>query len=138
MPHHHSVLQSSKGMSLIEVMIAILLLLVVSLALLQTSLLGYQHNMRNSLREEAVRTADQIVGDLRARPYTLALTDPLLNSGTTTSTYTRNLRSFQAKFVTATTITDISAEIKEVAVQVQWNFKGSTYSHTTNVILGRK
>ncbi len=135
---HHSVLQDSKGMSLVEVMIAILLLFIVSVALMQTSLLGFQQNTRNSMREEAVRIADQIVGDLRARTYTLATTDPLLTAGTTSATVTRNLRSFQANFATTTNITDISPENKQVTVRVDWAFRGSNYSHITNAILGRK
>ncbi len=135
---HHSVLQNSKGMSLIEVMIAILLLFVVSVALMQTSLLGFQQNMRNSMREEAVRIADQMVGDLRARAFTQEATDPVLNVPVSHATVTRNLRSFQAGFVTRTTITDISTQVKQVAVEVKWDFKGSTFSHTTNAILGKK
>ncbi len=133
-----SVMRNNKGMTLIEVMISITLLLIVSVALMQASLLGYQQNMTNSLREEAVRIGDDTMDVLRARPYTLATTDPLLSAGTTSATVTRNLRSFQAQFVTKTTITDISPENKQVAVEVDWNFKGLSYSHTTNAILGRK
>ena len=90
-----SVKLNNKGMSLLEVMIAMAILMVVSLALMQTSLLGFQENLRNSLREEAVRIADQKIGDLRALAYMQTFTDPLLNAGATTATVTRNLRSFQ-------------------------------------------
>jgi type IV pilus assembly protein PilV len=125
-------------MSLLEVMIAAVFLMVVSLALVQTSLLGFQENLRNSLREEAVRIADQKISDLRARAYTKTFTDPLLNSGVTTTTMTRNLRSFQKDFSITTTITDLSTDNKQITVDVGWTYKGPTFSHSTTVILGKK
>jgi type IV pilus assembly protein PilV len=137
----HSVKLNNRGMSLLEVMIATVFLMVVSLALVQTSLLGFQENLRNSLREEAIRIADQRIGDLRARAYTQTFTDPLLNSGATTTTMTRNLRSFQKNFVVTTTITDYISSIasnKQIVVKVEWPYKGSLFSHSTTIIMGRK
>ncbi len=128
----------SKGMSLVEVMIALVILLIVSLALTQSALLGFRENTRNALREEAVRIADQIVGDLRARAFTQAVTDPLLSAGTTTATVTRNFRRSSANFSTTTSIVDISPNNKQLSVEVDWTFKGSNYKHVTNAILGKK
>lgn len=131
----HSVKLNNKGMSLLEVLIATLFLMVVSLALVQTSLLGFQENLRNSLREEAVRIADQRIGELRAR----AFTDALLNAGPpTTATVTRNIRSFQKNYSVTTTITDLTSDNKQITAQVDWTYKGSPFSHSTTVILGKK
>jgi type IV pilus assembly protein PilV len=134
----HSVKLNNKGMSLLEVMIAIVFLMVVSLALVQTSLLGFQENLRNSLREEAVRIADQRIGELRSRTYTQTFIDPLLNAGATTVTVARNLRSFQKDYSVTTTITDLSTDNKQITAKVDWTYKGSTFSHSTTVILGKK
>jgi Tfp pilus assembly protein PilV len=134
----HSVKLDNKGMTFLEVMIATVFLMIVSLALVQTSLLGFQENLRNSLREEGVRIADQKIGDLRARTYTQAFTDPLLNPGVTTTTITRNLRSFQKDFSVTTTITDLSTENKQITVKVDWTYKGPTFSHSTTAIVGKK
>jgi len=125
-------------MSLIEVMIAMVFLMVVSLALVQTSLLGFQENLRISLREEAVRIADQKIGELRARAFTESFTDPLLNSGVTTTTVKRNLRSFQKDFSMTTTITDLNTDNKQITVNVDWTYKGPTFSHSTTVIMGKR
>jgi len=127
---------NNKGMSLLEIMISMLILTVVSMALLQTSLLGYQENLRNSLRDEAIRMADKTIGDLRARPYTQAYSDPLLNSGTTVTTVTRNIRSAQKDYTVTTTINDISAFTKQVTAAVTWQYRGTQFSHSTTVILG--
>jgi type IV pilus assembly protein PilV len=128
----------NKGMTFLEVMIATVFLMIVSLALVQTSLLGFQENLRNSLREEAVRIADQRIGELRARSYTQAFIDPLLNTGATTTTVTRNLRSFQKNYSVTTTITDLSTDNKQITVDVSWTYKGPTFSHSTTVIMGKK
>jgi type IV pilus assembly protein PilV len=137
----HSVKLDNKGMSFLEVMIATVFLMVVSLALVQTSLLGFQENLRNSLREEAVRIADQRIGDLRTKAFTETLTDPSLNAGVTASTVTRNLRSFQKDYSVTTTVTDLPSgnpTNKQITVKVDWTYKGSTFSHSTTVILGKK
>jgi type IV pilus assembly protein PilV len=133
-----SVKLNSKGMSLLEVMIAMVFLMVVSLALVQTSLFGFQENLRNSLREEAVRIADQKIGHLRARAYTQTVTDVLLNPGVTTETVTRKLRSFQKDYSVTTTITDLSTDNKQITVKVDWTYKGPTFSHSSTVIMGKR
>lgn len=133
-----SVKLDNKGMTFLEVMIATVFLMIVSLALVQTSLLGFQENLRNSLREEAVRIADQKIGELRARTYTQTFIDPLLNAGATTATVARNLRSFQKNYSVTTTITDLSTDNKQITAKVDWTYKGSTFSHSTTVILGKK
>jgi type IV pilus assembly protein PilV len=129
-------------MSLIEIIIAMLILMVVSMALLQTGLLGVQENLRNSLREEAVRIADQRIGDLRGRAYYSQISfDPMLNSGFTTTTVTRYLRSFQKDFTVDTNIDDVNTTFtsnKLVSVKVSWSHKGTLYDHTTTVMLGKK
>ena len=134
----HSVKLNNRGMSLLEVMIATIFLMVVSLALVQTSLLGFHENLRNSLREEAVRIADERIGDLRGRAFTETFTDPLLNAGVTAATVTRKLRSFQKDFSVTTTITDLTTNNKQITVGVTWNYKGSQFGHSSTVIVGKK
>ncbi len=46
-------------------MIALVILMVVSLALMQTALLGIRENLRNAMRDEAVNIADQRMNELR-------------------------------------------------------------------------
>ncbi|MDA8105841.1 MAG: prepilin-type N-terminal cleavage/methylation domain-containing protein [Nitrospiraceae bacterium] len=49
---------NEKGLSLVEVMVALLVLLFVSLALMQTALVSIESNMKNTLRDEAVSIAE--------------------------------------------------------------------------------
>lgn len=48
---------NKEGMTLVEVLIAMVVLLLVSLALMQTALVSIDANMRNVLRDESVSVA---------------------------------------------------------------------------------
>lgn len=56
----------NKGMSLVEVMVALVILLFVSLAMMQTALVSIESNMRNVLRDEAVSIAEMRMNDAKS------------------------------------------------------------------------
>ena len=117
-------------MSLIEVMIAIVLLMIVSLALMQTSLVGYQANLQNTLREEATRVADEAMGSKRDTPF------PDLVSGA--ADVYRNFRGFSVKYTVTTTVTVLGAlNSKQVNVLVEWEYRGKKYNHSITSIMGQ-
>ena len=58
-------LLNKKGMTLIEVMIALVILLIVMLALMQTVTLGINSNVSNLLRDEATNIAELRITELR-------------------------------------------------------------------------
>ncbi len=77
---------NKKGVTLIEMMIALVILLVVSLALMQTAIIGMNVNLQNALRDEAVSIAEMRMNQLRSLPF------DLVTAGT--ETVTRNFRGF--------------------------------------------
>lgn len=83
---------NKKGLTLVEVLIAMVVLLLVSLAMLQTALLGIDSNMRNVLRDEAVSIAEQRMNYTSSIPFaTLALWAGLSDNGDGNSPTTVNL-----------------------------------------------
>ncbi|NWF75074.1 MAG: prepilin-type N-terminal cleavage/methylation domain-containing protein [Nitrospirae bacterium] len=66
----------NKGVSLVEVMIALVVLLLVFIGLLQAALLGIDHNMRNLLREEAVNIVSQKAEEIRTLPFDHVKSNP--------------------------------------------------------------
>ncbi len=60
---------NSKGVTLVEVMISMVILLVVFMGLIQASLLSINHNMRNATRDEAVRIGGEAMSLLKAFNY---------------------------------------------------------------------
>ena len=62
-------LRNKKGVTLVEVMIALVILLVVFMGLIQASLLSIENNATTALRDEAVRLASDTVTALRTSPF---------------------------------------------------------------------
>jgi len=60
-----TVLRNKKGLTLVEVMIALLVFLLVSLAMMQTALMSIEANTTNLLRDEAISVADLMMSQAR-------------------------------------------------------------------------
>jgi type IV pilus assembly protein PilV len=118
-------------MSLIEVMIAIVLLMIVSMALMQTSLVGYQTNIQNALREEATRVADEEMSKQRDTAYAALVTLP-------TTTVSRNFRGFTEVYSITPTVAEFAAvNSKQINVFVEWEYRGKRYNHSITTIVGK-
>lgn len=125
-------LYNRRGMTLIEVMMALLILAVVSLAMMQTALLGMKENMRNAIRDEAVNLADEKMNELRSTP-TVSIpfgTQPEID----------NARYFRASLVhlkSRQTVTQVGSDpyTKQVTMAVTWTFSGQTYTHSVTTIV---
>lgn len=120
-----------KGFTLVEVMIALVVVLVVFLALMQTALVGIDSNMINVLRDEAVSIAEQRMNEARNTAF-----DSL---GAGSETVTRNLRNIANFPYTVTrTVADLNADNKQVDITVRWAWKGNPYAHSITTILRRQ
>jgi prepilin-type N-terminal cleavage/methylation domain-containing protein len=123
---------NDRGLTLIELMVAMVVLLFVSLALMQTALLSIDANMRNVIRDEAVRVADAKMDELRNTAFgNLPAGMNLIPNYNAVSA--RTLRNLDMDYVINTTIenldgTDLTASTKKVDVDVYWNWKGEGYS----------
>lgn len=136
---------NEKGMTLIEVLIALVILLIASVALMQTALLGISMNVQNAMRDEAVNVAEMRMNDLRNVPFPVP---PVTNELTATDTngvieagITRNLRGFSITYIPTRTVTDINAssqQSKQVSVSLSWSYKGQTYTHGITTILRKQ
>jgi len=105
------VLRNKKGVTLVEVMISLVILLVVFLGLIQASLLSIEHNMKNEMRDEAVRIAAAAVERLKQIPFREATTgaayDQLKDTGG--AWVDRDLRFTPSTAYDAATNTDAAA-----------------------------
>lgn len=140
MQRPRSVLLNKKGVTLIEMMISLIILLVVSLALMQTALLGLSMNVQNQIRNEAVNVAEMRMNQLTGLPFTRTVTDPSLVAPGTAPAETvvpRNFRGFSIIFTPTRTIADINASSKQITIVVTWNYKGQAYTHGVTTIMRR-
>lgn len=156
-----NVLLNKKGFSLVEVMIALVVVLVVFLALMQTALVGIDSNMRNILRDEAVSIAEMRVNeDARNIPFTSIVSDPnSLSAGGCASAdcptgfsatgvcVPKDVRSISGfKFCTNLACTEFGgdgncatddADNKQVNITIGWKWKGDSYTHNMTTIMKR-
>ena len=136
-----AVLINKKGMTLVEVMIAMLLSLVIFLALMQTSLISINQNMRNILRDEAGRVADMRMSELKNLLFDHADLADATAVGTKTSTteawIARTIRSFSVTFRPTRIVDIVNTDTKELTVTVAWDWRGQTFTHSVTTVLKR-
>ncbi len=126
---------NKKGLTLVEVMIALVIVLLVFLALMQTALVGIDSNTRNALRDEAVSIAEMKMNEARN-----ILFDTLLAGTTTEPPVNRNFRSTNVRFTVTRTVTNLTTDNKQINITVTWEWKektvanGNPYTHSISTI----
>ena len=126
--------RDNKGMTLIEVMIALILLAITSLALIQSVLLATNINIINSLRDEAVSVTEQRLNELRSLPFTAG--DMLVTSPSVTeASISRHVRSVTCNFTVNKTITQVDVNTRQVTLIVTWPYKGKQYQHGVSTVV---
>ncbi|MEW6569833.1 MAG: prepilin-type N-terminal cleavage/methylation domain-containing protein [Nitrospirota bacterium] len=131
-------LNRNKGFTLIEVLVSMVIVLVLLLGLVQAALLSIDNNLRNVLRDEAVRIAEQrmngVLIDKYNNEYT-GLRDERFNDlvqtnwTCTAGDISRNFRSMTRDYAVCWQITDIqdslgNVNVKILGVAVGWDYKG--------------
>jgi len=154
--------QNKKGLTLVEVLIAMTVLLFVSLALMQTALVSIDSNMINILRDEAINIAEMRMEEARNSPSLISdspdgntCTFPAckdatpLGKGPYPVVVTREIRNITHEnpcaggkkgfiFGTQRTVTPLSGDNLQVTVLVRWQYKDECYTHTISSILRRE
>lgn len=118
------------GLTLVEVLMAMTILLFVSLALMQTALVSIDANTKNVLRGEAVAIAEDRMDAARNTPF--ASLPGFAVSGTATRDL-RNIDDFP--FTVTNSVSTVSANNRQVNVQVDWQWKGQSYTHSVSTIV---
>lgn len=130
-------LVNNKGFTLIEVLIAMVLILVLLLGLVQAALLSIDSNLRNLLRDEAVRVAEErmngMLVDITGNQYqglrNLPFDSPLLQATPLTCTasdVSRSFRNMTRNYRVCWGITDVTTNVKRIEVSVGWDYKNET------------
>lgn len=149
------VLLNKNGFTLVEVLVALVIALIVFLALMQTALIGIDSNMRNILRDEAVRIAEMRISGARNVPFTDLVSDStpipdcncpdgFSSSGECLSRDFRKLQNFN--FCTNVVCQELDgdgncatndSDNKQINVTIGWKWKGEDFIHTITTIRRR-
>jgi prepilin-type N-terminal cleavage/methylation domain-containing protein len=135
-------LRDNKGVSLVEVMISLVILLIVFMGLIQASIVSIDVNMRNELRDEAVRLSSDLMAQLRAAPF-----DDLNRDGAADPAnpgqlnFNRNsaqtIRSAAVPYARAVNAQWLDANHKQLTITTTWSWQGENMTHTISTYRGR-
>ena len=130
------VFSDKKGFTLVEFLVAVVILTVGLLGLLQSVNLSLSHNMRNQLRQEASVVADGEIAKELAKGSTSTGFDAI---STTTKYYTvtrQTMNGFRNYSVTKTG-TPVTDNTKQVNVQVLWHYKQVGYRQGASSLISK-
>ncbi len=120
------------GFTLVEVMVALLVLFISMMASLHALGLAVAYNMDNSMTEEAVRIAEERMNELRSSVFT-SLVD-----GTTQTNVVKTFRRLSQTFTVRTTIQSLSTDSsRAIQVVVSWDRSGMTHRHSATSVISQ-
>jgi len=146
-----------KGVTLIEVMIALVVLLIVFLGLLQASILGIENNLRNQIRDEAVNIAAERVNEARSMVFDDLVddtADTIADNTVTPPTLAscpenpypvlidRNIRNMTFPYGTMRDVTDLEVppapiNTKQIEILVRWQQRNECFTYRLTTLRRR-
>jgi type IV pilus assembly protein PilV len=120
---------ASRGFTLVEVLVAMLVLLFGMLGSLVGVIAAGDYNLGSALRSEAVKIAQEQLENTRVGRYDLI--------APTTLQVQRQIRKTPQNFQVTTTVTT-NDTLRQVNVNVQWTFKNRTHSHSAETIIRQR
>jgi type IV pilus assembly protein PilV len=123
-------MQNKSGFTLVELLAAMVIMLVGLLGLLQAVNIALEHNLKNQMRNEVSRVAQDNMNLMRSRPF-----DAVLSSTTTARSSLRNInRTYEVTRTVSPTGTGISSKYQ---VDVTWNYKNVPNTHSVMSVRSR-
>jgi type IV pilus assembly protein PilV len=124
-----TVTSNKKGFTLLELMVAIVIMTVGLLGLLATTNLAIETNTRNYLRDEAVRVGERLMSATVNQGYVNTV------PGVTNQNVPVNFRSAAINYAATTTVTQLPSS-RQIDVQLAWTYKNHNYAHSVSSIIG--
>ncbi len=127
--------QDNKGFTLVEVMIAFVVIFIVMLGLLNLATQVIAVGVRNTVRDEGIRVAEEVMAQVRSLPYseintmTYGNLRKIIDPQSSEVNIIRNLRHFTIKYNPDIRVTT-HADGKVIDVTVTWSYMQTDYSHT--------
>lgn len=111
----------NNGFTLVEVLVALLILTLSMLAIFEGLVLLSHINLQNLLRDEAVRIAEEKINSLRNSNFSETEGTQLLS---------RRVKNFTKDFMVSWRLEPISTAASALKVDVKWVLTGKEYTHS--------
>lgn len=120
----------NSGFTLVELLAAMVIMLVGLLGLLQSVNIAMEYNLKNQMRNEVVRVAQDAMNDMRSQAF-----DSVSTTTRVVPTSLRNIsRNYTVKRSVIATGTDAS---RKYQVDVRWKFKNVSTTHSVMTVRSR-
>lgn len=123
---------TSKGFTLVEFLVAIVILSVGLLGLLQAVNVSIASNTSTSMRNAATMVADEKMTLEMAKPF-----DAITSTGIKRDNVPIKVNSAYRNYSVSKTVTSLSGNTKNVEINVVWKNKGSRYVHSANTLVSK-
>lgn len=120
---------NSRGFTLVEVLVALVILSIAMLAVLDAMAVAMQHNLQNYCRDEAVRIGEQEMNMVRNLDFGALANDD--------HEVKRTYKKFERTFRVIRTVSELSGNSRTVQLQVYWIINGLGHSHFATSIISR-
>ena len=130
------VLTDSRGFTLLEFLVAVMILSVGILGLLQAVNIAISHNMKNQLRQEGVVVADGVLAKELAKGGTATSFEAI---STTTKSFpvNRNVMNGFRNYSVTMEGSEITANTRRVIVVVTWRYKKERFQHGASALISK-
>lgn len=126
--------KDERGLTLLETVIALAIVFIVFLGLTDTGLLVLDYNIQNTIRDEGVSVAEQVMAEVRQTPFA-TLQAAADNGSVLLPDETRQIRGLTVTYRPARTIDTLNDDNLQVTVNVGWIRRGKNYSHQATTIV---
>lgn len=116
------------GFTLVEIMVAMVIMMVGLLGMLHSLNIAMEHNLRNHLRDEAVSVADEQLNELKIKPY------DNLSAAYAVKLVPSRIRGVGKNYSVVTTTEPVGANARAVAVRVAWSYKNMSTTHELRTV----
>jgi prepilin-type N-terminal cleavage/methylation domain-containing protein len=124
--------KSNKGFSLIELLVALVIIGVSIMGLMEMSIIVMDNNLRNEIRNKAIETLSNHVSNLTSMNY------DNVSEGTSTISDNEKIRNFQKQFTIIDNVTSNATSSKNITSKINWTYRGKSYNYTMDTVVNKE